>query len=207
MTLTMKEMQELKSAPAVEGLLPAIRERWSPRSFTEREVSTAQLRALFEAARWAPSSGNGQPWRYVLGLRGTETHARIAATLAGYNQDWAPKAAALILGMTQRRGGKRNLPNAYAMYDLGAATALLVLEAVALGLAAHQMGGFDHDAIRTALGIPEDFEIGSVIAVGYQGEPAELGDETLIERETEPRSRKALSEIVFTAWGEPAELD
>lgn len=205
-TLTSKEARALKSAPAVEGLLPAIRERWSPRSFTGRQVSPADLRAIFEAARWAPSSSNEQPWRYILGRNGSATHQKIAATLVGFNRDWALKAPLLILGTARTVGGKRNAPNAYAMYDLGQATALLVVEAVALGLAAHQMGGFDHDAVRTALEIPEKFAVGSVIAVGYQGEPADLPNETLIARETEPRSRKPLSEIVFSAWDKPAEL-
>ncbi|MGB6975441.1 MAG: nitroreductase family protein [Terracidiphilus sp.] len=206
MTLTQQEAHQIKIAPEVEGLLPAIRERWSPRSFTEREVSGADLTAIFEAARWAPSSSNEQPWRYVVGHRNSITYNKIAGTLAGFNQDWAPKAPLLILGAARTVGGRRNAPNGYAMYDLGQATALLVVQAVALGLAAHQMGGFDHDAVRAALGIPEEFAIGSVIALGYRGEPAELPNETLIARETEPRSRKPLGEIVFSAWGQAAEL-
>ena len=206
MTLTSKETHQLKIAPEVEGLLSAIRERWSPRSFTGQAVSPADLRAIFEAARWAPSSSNEQPWRYILGPKGSATHEKIAATLVDFNRDWSLKAPLLILGTARTLGGRRNAPNAYAMYDLGQATALLVVEAVALGLVAHQMGGFDHDAVRAALEIPEEYAIGSVIAVGYQGEPADLPNETLIARETEPRSRKPLSEIVFSAWGEPAEL-
>ncbi|HVC48256.1 MAG TPA: nitroreductase family protein [Terracidiphilus sp.] len=206
MTLSMKEAHQIKVAPDVEGLLPAIRERWSPRSFTERAVSTAQLAALFEAARWAPSSSNEQPWRYILGLNGSATHEKIAETLVGFNRHWALKAPLLVLGTARTLGGKRNAPNAYAMYDLGAATALLVVEAQALGLATHQMGGFDHDAVRKALEIPEEYAIGSVIALGYQAEPAELPNETLIARETEPRSRKPLNEIVYSAWDVPAEL-
>jgi nitroreductase len=206
MTLSMKETHQIKVAPEVEGLLPVIRERWSPRSFTERPLNPAQLKAIFEAARWAPSSSNEQPWRYVLGLKGSATHEKIAGTLVGFNRDWALKAPLLILGTARTLGGKRNAPNAYAMYDLGQATALLVVEAQSLGLAAHQMGGFDHDGVRQALEIPEEYALGSVIALGYQGEPAELPNETLIARETEPRNRKPLSEIVFSVWGEPAEL-
>jgi nitroreductase len=206
MTISMKEVHKIKIAPEVEGLLPVIRARWSPRSFTEREVSPAQLKAIFEAARWAPSSSNEQPWRYILGAKGSATHDKIAGTLVGFNRDWALRAPLLILGTARTLGGRKNSPNAYAMYDLGQATALLVVEAVALGLAAHQMGGFDHDAVRMALEIPEEYALGSVIALGYQGEPAELPNEALIARETEPRSRKPLSEIVFSAWDEPAEL-
>ena len=207
MTLSRQQAHEIKIASAAEGLLPAIRERWSPRSFTEREVGAAELKALFEAARWAPSSGNGQPWRFVVGVKGTETHAKIAETLAGFNKDWAPKAPVLILGVAYTLGGRPNTTNAYALYDLGAATAILTVEAAALGLATHQMGGFDREAVRAALGIPEEYALGSVMTVGYQGEPAALPNEALIAREVEPRSRKPLSEIVFSAWGEPAKLD
>lgn len=206
MTLSSQQAHEIKIAGAAEELLPAIRERWSPRSFTDRAVGAAELKILFEAARWAPSSGNGQPWRYVMGVKGTETHAKIAETLAGYNQDWAPKAPVLILGVTRTLGGRHDTPNPYALYDLGAATAILTVEAAALGLATHQMGGFDHAAVRAALGIPEEYALGSVMAVGYLGEPAALPNESLIAREIEPRSRKPLSEIVFSAWDEPANL-
>lgn len=206
MTLSAGEVNQLKYAPAVEGVLPVIHQRWSPRSFAAREVSRADLARVFEAARWAPSSNNEQPWRYLVGVRNSSTHGKIAATLAGFNKVWAPKAPVLILGTANSRFSRNGRPNAYAHYDLGAATVLLTLQAVALGLTTHQMGGFDHDAIRQALEIPEDYVLGSVMALGYLGEPAELGDEHLIASEVTPRSRKPLSEMVFSAWGEPAEL-
>lgn len=205
MTLSAREVDQLKHAPAVAGVLPAILHRWSPRAFQDREVNPADLAKVFEAARWAPSSNNEQPWRYIVGLRNTVTYEKIAATLAGFNQAWAPKAPVLMLGVASglSRNGK---PNGYAVYDLGAATALLAVQATAMGLAAHQMGGFDHDAIRKALEIPGDYLLGSVIALGYLGEPALLSNDHLIESETTPRSRKSLSEIVLSAWDEPAEL-
>jgi nitroreductase len=206
MTLSASEVNQLKHAPAVEGVLPVIHQRWSPRSFAEREVSAADLAKVFEAARWAPSSNNEQPWRYLVGVRNSDTHSKIAATLAGFNKVWAPNAPVLILGTASSRFSRNGRPNGYALYDLGAATVLITLQAAALGLATHQMGGFDHDAIRQALAIPEDYVLGSVMALGYLGEPAELGDEHLIASEVAPRSRKPVSEIVFSAWGEPAQL-
>lgn len=205
MSLSAHEVDTLKHAPAVEGVLPAIHHRWSPRSFTDRAVEPADLVRVFEAARWAPSSNNEQPWRYIVGLRGSEAHSRIASSLAGYNTAWAPKAPVLILGMARARLARHDSPNIYAMHDLGAASVLLAVQATALGLAAHQMGGFDHDAIRKALSVPEEYLLGAVIALGYLGEPAALGDETLIVREQAPRTRKPLSEMVYTAWGEPAQ--
>jgi nitroreductase len=168
-------------------------------------VSPETLRKVFEAARWAASSGNAQPWRFVVGLKGSQTHDKIAATLGGANKTWAPKAPVLILG-TALAVNAKGAANAYALYDLGAASALLTLQAAALGLTTHQMAGYDHEAARQALGIPEEYALGSVIALGYQGEPAALGDATLIERETTARTRKPLHEIVFSEWEKPAEI-
>jgi nitroreductase len=205
MSMTASEVHKLKKAPPVEGLLPAIHERWSARSFAEREVSPEALRKVFEAARWAASGGNGQPWRFVLGLKGSETHEKIAGTLGGANKLWAPKAPVLILG-TALAVNAKGAANPYALYDLGAASAYLTLQAAELGLTTHQMAGFDHEAARQALGIPEEYALGTVIALGYQGEPDALGDTTLIEREITARTRKPLDEIVFSEWGKPAEL-
>lgn len=206
MSLSASEVNILKRAPAVDGVLPAVHHRWSARSFADRDVSPADLARVFEAARWAPSSNNEQPWHFIVGQRGSETHAKIAATLAGFNKSWAPKAPVLILSLALSRFVRNDNPNVYALYDLGAATALLVVQAAALGLTTHQMGGFDRDAIRQALGIPEEYALGTVIALGYQGEPEALGEEELIAREQAPRTRKPLSEMVHSAWGAPAQL-
>lgn len=206
MSLTATEVHALKIAPPVEGVLPAIRERWSARSFTEREVSQETLRKVFEAARWAASGGNSQPWRFVVGVKGSETHEMIAGTLAGFNKEWAPKAPVLILG-TALAVNAKGAPNPYALFDLGAASAYLTLQAAELGMTTHQMAGFDNAAMRSALGIPEEYALGTVIALGYQGEPAALGNATLIEREISARTRKPLNEMVFSAWDKPAELE
>ena len=205
MSLTASEVHALKKASPVRGVLPVIHERWSARSFAEREVSPEALWKVFEAARWAASGGNGQPWRFVVGVKGSGTHEMIAGTLAGFNKAWAPKAPVLILG-TALAVNAKGAANPYALYDLGAASAHLTLQAAALGLTTHQMAGIDHEAARQALGIPEEDALGTVIALGYQGEPAELGDATLIEREITARTRKPLDEIVFSEWDKPAQI-
>jgi nitroreductase len=206
MTLSVSEVNELKRAPAVEGVLPVILSRWSPRAFSDRDVSPELLAKVFEAARWAPSSSNEQPWRFIVGIRDSPTHSKIASALVGFNQAWAPHAPVLILGVAKATFTRKGAPNAYALHDLGASAALLVLQAAALGLCAHQMAGFDHEAARQILEIPEDFLLGSVTALGYQGEPEALTNERLLAQELAPRQRRPLADLVFSSWGTPAEL-
>ena len=206
MTLTASETNELKLPPIMEGVLPVIHQRWSPRSFTDRDVDQADLARVFEAARWAASSSNEQPWSFLVATHNSSTHKKILEALVPFNQTWAGKAPVLILGLARNKSGRNGAPNLYAMYDLGAASSYLTLQAAALGLSTHQMAGFDKDKARTLLEIPGDYDFGSVIALGYQGEPEALPNDQLIERETAPRERKALSEFVFSAWGEPLEL-
>ncbi|HZP05655.1 MAG TPA: nitroreductase family protein [Terracidiphilus sp.] len=204
--MTASEVNKIKQAHPAEGVLPVIHERWSPRAFADRDVPRADLKRVFEAARWAPSSGNEQPWRYVVGARGTETHRKIYESLVGFNQQWAGKAPVLILSLARTTLSRNNAPNRHAMHDLGAATAYLVLQATALGLATHQMAGFEQEKARTLLGIPEGFELGSVTALGYQADPETLGNEELIKREVSPRERKPLSDFVYEEWEKPLGL-
>jgi nitroreductase len=206
MTPSAQEINEIKKAPHVSGVLPIFHERWSPRSFAAREVSAEALAKVFEAARWAASSYNEQPWRFLVGTRGSETYEKIFASLGEFNQKWAVTAPVLILGIANTRFSHNGKPNRYAVYDLGAAASYMTLEAASLGLGTHQMAGFDQDKARKLLGIPEEYAIGSVIALGYQDDPEKLGEQALIEREIEPRQRKALSEFVLSAWGQPAKL-
>lgn len=206
MTVSALEVHRAKQAPHVEGVLPVFHERWSPRAFSDRKVSRESLAQVFEAARWAASSSNEQPWRFVVGLRGTETHNKIRESLAGFNQQWAPAAPVLILGTAHSKFSRNGAENRFALYDLGAAAFSLVLQAASMGLAAHQMGGFDQEKARELLGIPGDYVIGSVIALGYQDAPDKLADPTLIERELAPRQRKPLSQFVYEAWDKPLQL-
>jgi nitroreductase len=207
MTLTAQETHEKKKAPHVDGVLPIFHERWSPRSFSSRPVTRETLARIFEAARWAASSYNEQPWRFIVGERGSETYRRIFDSLGEFNQKWTVHAPILILGVALTNFSHNGAPNRFAVYDLGAAASYMTLEAAALGVATHQMAGFDENKARELLGIPAEFAIGSVIAMGYQDDPAKLGDPQLIERETSPRERKPLGEIVLEAWGRPMKLD
>ncbi|WP_263358400.1 nitroreductase family protein [Acidicapsa ligni] len=204
MSLSIEEVNKLKKIP-VEGLLPALAQRWSPRSFQTKAVSDNDLKIILEAARWAPSSSNEQPWRFLVGIKGSETHTKIFETLVGFNQGWAGKPHILILGFALQKDSKGN-PNRYALYDLGQAASDLVDQASALGLATHSMGGFDHEAIRRAFNLTDDYALGAVIAVGYQDEPSALSNEQMQQREIAPRERKPLSHIALTALDTPFEF-
>jgi nitroreductase len=206
MTLSAREVNSLKQAPAVEGVLPAVLGRWSPRSFAEREVSAADLKKVFEAARWTASSSNEQPWRFFVGRRNSPTYQKIFSTLVAANQIWAGSAPVLMLGVANTKFAHNGSENRVALYDLGAAASYLTLQAAALGLATHQMAGFDPEAARKAFEIPQDYIIGAVIALGYQGEPSALDNKHLLEMEISPRTRKPLSEFVLSGLGTPADL-
>jgi nitroreductase len=206
MTLSAIEVNELKQAHAHADVLHVIRHRWSPRSFADREVSPADLKTIFEAARWAASSFNEQPWRFLVGTRGSEAYQKILGSLVEFNQQWARTAPVLILGVARTKFSHNGAPNLVAQYDLGAAAATLCYQATALGLFTHQMAGYDRDIARKAFAIPDDFIFGAVIALGYQGEPAALTNEQMRVQETSPRQRKPLGDFVFSAWDEAADL-
>src|ERR1700739_2577353 len=115
------EVHRLKRAPAIEGVLPVVLERWSPRSFESREVNPSDLKRVFEAAQWAPSSFNVQPWRFIVAKRESEAFDKLVATMTAGNQAWAPKAPVLILGTARRNFTQSYNPNRFALHDLGAA--------------------------------------------------------------------------------------
>lgn len=189
-------------APTSLSIHELLRRRWSPRAFADRTVSTADLCGVLEAARWAPSSSNEQPWRFLVARREDPTaFAQLLGCLVPGNQRWAAAAPVLML-TAARRGFQRNdKPNRHAMHDTGLALANLMVEATARGLHAHAMAGFDVDAARSAFDIPPEFELAAVVALGYGGNPDQLPDD-LREREIAPRTRHPLSEIAFTgAWG------
>lgn len=206
MTLTAPEVDKLKHAPAVPGVLPLFLQRWSPRSFSDRDVSPADLRTLFEAARWAASSNNEQPWRYLVGRRGTETYKKIFESLGEWNRAWAGSAPVLLLGTARSTFTKDGSPNAYALHDLGAADATICYQATALGLHTHQMAGFDHAVARQLFNIPEDYHLGSIMVIGYLGDPSALQVEYQRNLETVPRTRKEINQFVFESWDHSADL-
>ena len=192
-----------KTAQTSVEVVPFIAARWSPRALDPTaEVTDAQLRAVLEAARWAPSYGNTQPARYLVGRRGDDTFDRIHGVLNSGNQAWTQAASVLMRGAVVLRNAKGEVP--LAEYGLGLASENLVLQAVAEGLVAHQMSGFDVDAARTVFALPEDVRPIVAIAVGKLGDPDQL-DERRRDRELAPRTRLPLGEIAFTGeWGRPA---
>lgn len=181
-----------------------IARRWSPRALDpDAELTEQQLRAMLEAARWAPSTGNTQPARFIVGRRGEPTFDRILGTLVEGNQRWARRAGALLVGVAVTENSKGEIP--LHEYGLALATQNLVLQAVAEGLVAHQMAGFDAAAVHAGFGLPEHAKPLVAIAVGLQGPPELLGDERRVAREREPRRRHELDAIAFSGtWGDPA---
>ncbi|GAA4539619.1 nitroreductase family protein [Amycolatopsis samaneae] len=185
---------------------PVIAERWSPRAYDESAtVSAEQVTALLEAARWAPSFGNTQPARYLVGLRGDETYERILAALNSGNQAWAHRAGLLLVGVMVTTNEKGEVP--YAEYGLGLASQNLVLQAVSSGLIAHQMAGFSADAVRESFALPAEVIPKVAIAVGSPADASVLGDERGVQRELAPRRRVPLSEFAYAGtWGKPVQL-
>ncbi|MBK1785045.1 nitroreductase family protein [Prauserella cavernicola] len=177
--------------------------RWSPRALDDMaDVTRDQLRALLEAARWAPSFGNTQPTRFLVGRRGDPGFDRILGTLTTRNQSWAHRAGALLVVLALTHNEKGDMP--YAEYGAGLAAENLVLQAVAEGLVAHQMAGFDAEAVSREFGLPSEVRPLVAVAVGQLGDPEVLGDERSIDRETAPRERVALDEFALSDWGTPA---
>ena len=179
-----------------------LRQRWSPRAFDDRRIEPEKLRSLFEAARWAPSSNNEQPWRFIVGNKDNEPDwNRLFDCLSENNRKWAFRAPVLILSVASLNFEDDAKPNRHAFHDTGMAVENLVLQAVALGLAAHQMAGFDVEKTRVDLRIPSGYEPVAMIAVGYPGDPASLPDR-LRERELQPRIRQPISAWTFSGqWG------
>ena len=178
-----------------------IRDRWSPRAFADKPVEPAVLASLFEAARWAPSSNNEQPWAYFVATKdNAEDFAKMVSVLVEFNADWAKNAPVLLLAVSRLKFQNGN-PNRNAFYDTGAATMLLSVEATARGLAVHQMAGFDPAKAKQVFEIPEDCEPIAAIAIGFPGDPNSLSQK-LQDRENAPRTRKPLTEFVMSGrWG------
>ena len=183
-----------------------MKHRWSPRAFDPRPVEPEKLRALFEAARWAPSSYNAQPWYFIVGTKNDpENYNRVLETFVEFNQSWAKQAPVLALSVAKLKfdDGK---PNRHAFHDMGQAAANLNIQAEALGLSVHQMAGIDPEKARKLFHIPADYEAVAGIALGYAGDPASLPEE-LRKRELAPRQRKPLDSFVFAGeWGKSSPL-
>lgn len=198
-------MSPHRSNPTLD-IHPLLMERWSPRAYTGESLSDTDLLPLFEAARWAPSGNNEQPWRFIVARRDQpDAFARIYDCLSENNRRWAGSAGALVIAVTACITA-RGRENKHARYDLGQAVAHLSIQATADGLSVRQMGGFSATAAREAFSIPEEYDPVVVIAIGRRGDPSTLADVDR-ERELSTRTRRALAETVFAgAWDQPAGL-
>jgi nitroreductase len=188
----------MKTSAEVESpILDVIRMRRSQRAYSNRPIEPDKIRSLFEAARWAPSSRNDQPWTYIYATK--EQHAlwnKLFGLLNPSNQVWAKEAPLLILSLARKHFAMNGRTNESAIYDLGAANAFLALQATELGLNLHQMGGYDHQKALDELNIPDTYDLGAMLAVGYHGDPSILSVD-LLQRETGPRYRNVQDDFVM----------
>ncbi|WP_180970645.1 nitroreductase family protein [Burkholderia sp. WAC0059] len=193
-----------KPAPTVVPIHELIAGRWSPRAYSNEPVGRDAIRAVLEAARWAPSAYNMQPWRFIVFDRSSDETAfkRAFATLVPFNQQWNAPASVLIAVTAQTLTAKGE-PNRTAQYDTGAAAMALVLQAHALGLAAHEMSGVDVNAFRAEFAIPADVDVLAIISIGHYGDIEKL-EPVLREREKSERSRAPVAEIAYEGgWKKP----
>jgi nitroreductase len=197
----------IKRASTNHPIVPLLAERWSPYGFADRPVSVSDLCSLFEAARWAASSYNEQPWNYLVASRDDEREfGRMLSCLVEANQEWAKAAPVLALGVVSLKFARNHRDNRAAVHDLGLATGNLLVEATARGLSVHQMIGILPEKAREIYRIPPYYEVWTAIAIGYRKDPASIPEE-LKERDLTPRTRKALNEFVFSgSWHRPSPL-
>ena len=192
---THTDIQELKQAKTAHDIHPLLKKRWSPRAFADQEIPEEVLNELFEAARWAASSMNEQPWQYVYAQKGTEAFNYIWDCIMEGNQPCAKEAPVLVVALKRKTFSRNGRPNGAALHDLGMAYEQLLMQATYRDLYAHMMGGFYRDQMEAYLDLGEDFEPAVVIALGYIGEPDQL-EEPYKSRELAPRTRKEISEFV-----------
>lgn len=187
-----------KSADTSQQLHPLLQERWSPRAFdSSHRIVDEDLNAIIEAGRWSPSANNFQPWRFIVGKRGSKNFDSITETLKGFNQIWAPYSSAYIaLCAIMKNDDGSDRPA--SMYDVGIASAFMTMEANHRGLAIHQVGGFDKEALKTTFNLDSAIEPIAILVIGKQAPAELLSDETLKTRETASRTRKALAELILT---------
>lgn len=203
-----EEIRESKLAPTDEPVDDSIRQRWSPRAFADREVTDEDLRVLLEAARWAPSSYNEQPWRFLV-ARSTDTDAfqRMLGCLKEGNREWAKNAPVLMLTVAKLVFERNGKENRHAFHDVGLAMGNLLNQATEMDIYVHQMAGILPERARETYDVPEGYEVVAGVAVGYLGKPDQLDDPDRREAETSERTRRPLDDLVFEGrWGESADL-
>ncbi|MBD1824828.1 nitroreductase family protein [Cyanobacteria bacterium FACHB-DQ100] len=204
----------VSSDPLVDKVVPTeypiesiLKNRWSPLAFSDRPVEPEKLASVLEAARWAASSFNEQPWSFIVAAKDNpEEFDRLLGCLAEGNQEWAKSAPILMISVAKLNFEKNGNENRHAFHDVGAAEANLAAQATALGLHVHQMAGFDVAKAKELYGIPQGYEPVDAIALGYLGDPHQLS-ERLQQRLSAPRSRKPIQDFVFTGrWQQSSNL-
>ncbi len=190
-----------KPVPAEVPIHELLRQRWSPRAFSKDALTVDELTQLFQAARWSPSAFNEQPWSFMVASRSQpKVFDQLLHCLNPGNQAWAKEAALLAIGIARRDLSSKPQANRHAHYDLGQAVAHLTFQATSLGIAVHQMAGFDVDKARSEYAIPEGHDPVVAIAIGRPGDSSAL-PEPARQKDAAPRARKLLSEFVFSgAW-------
>ena len=193
-----------KPAPAKYPIHDLISRRWSPRAFSSKPVEREKIQSLLEAARWAASCFNDQPWYFILATKEDPIEfERLVNCLVPGNVEWASKAPVVMLSVARLGYAYNGKPNNWAKHDVGQAAANICVQATALGLQVHQMAGYDAAKARETYGIPEGFDPVAMMVIGYPGEPGSL-PEKLQKQEMSPRERKSMAECVFSRkWGQP----
>ncbi len=185
-----------KPAPTAHPIELLIQRRWSPRAFASTPIERRVLARLFEAARWAPSSYNEQPWRYVVATAENPERLKEAQTVLSPGNAWASGAPVLVCTIAHLTFVRNAKPNRHAFHDVGAASATLLLQATALGLFGHEMAGFDVEKARVVFEVPEGYEPVAMMALGYPADPEALTQEQRTH-EARPRVRRPIEEFVF----------
>ena len=191
----MQESETERSRKSTYQINPLILNRWSPRSMTGEELDNEEIMSLFEAARWAPSSFNNQPWRFIYAKRNTEHWGRLFNLLAEGNRAWAKNSALLVVVISRKNFEYNEKPARTHQFDAGSAWENLALEAFSRGIVAHGMQGFDYDKARIDLEIPTDFEVMAMIAIGKKGPRDSLSPE--LQEKEKLTDRKPLKDIVM----------
>jgi len=187
-------MLHIKTAQTEFPVLDIIKKRWSPRAFSDRPVSEADMRTILEAGSWAASSGNEQPWKYIYAMKGTPGFETLWSCLDKGNQSWNRHAAVLMAAIARKKFTRNGKDNAHAAHDLGMSNAQMFLQGVSMNIYPHPMAGFFPDKVKEVLHLPEEEQPVCMIGWGYLGDPAML-DEKNRQSEIQPRTRKHFSEF------------
>ena len=190
-----QEFESIKKRNLRYNINPIFVNRWSPRSMSGEEISHDDLMGLFEAARWAPSSYNNQPWRFIYAKRNTENWDRIYSLMVEGNKIWAKNASVLVVVVSRRDFEYNEKPARTYQFDAGSAWENLALEATSRGLVTHAMQGFDYDKAKVDLEVPENFDVMAMIAIGKRGQKESLPSN--LQKNEYPTDRKPLEEIVM----------